>query len=94
VKNLTPRSLMSHTSSADDGFGFSGYAPRESRQRFVPTRQSYIAAVVLPNERTFASGLTNLARNVSWAVGSSFAGLVMQNLAFSSCDRRRNEGRV
>jgi hypothetical protein len=30
----------------------------------VPTRQSYVAAVVLPNERTFASGLTNLARNV------------------------------
>jgi predicted MFS family arabinose efflux permease len=50
----------------------------------VPTRQSYVAAVVLPSERTFASGLTNLARNVFWAVGSSFAGLVMQNLAFSA----------
>src|SRR5215467_7022177 len=50
----------------------------------VPTRQSYIAAVVLPNERTFASGLTNLARNVWWAVGSGVAGLVMQNLAFSA----------
>lgn len=50
----------------------------------VPTRQSYVAAVVMPNERTFASGLTNLARNVFWAVGSSVAGLVMQNLAFSA----------
>jgi MFS family permease len=50
----------------------------------VPTRQSYVAAVVLPNERTFASGLTNLARNVFWAVGSTVAGLVMQNLAFSA----------
>jgi MFS family permease len=50
----------------------------------VPTRQSYVAAVVLPNERTFASGLTNLARNVFWAVGSSVAGLVMQNLALSA----------
>jgi MFS family permease len=50
----------------------------------VPTRQSYVAAVVLPNERTFASGLTNLARNVFWALGSSVAGLVMQNLAFSA----------
>lgn len=50
----------------------------------VPTRQSYVAAVVLPNERTFASGLTNLARNVFWALGSSIAGLVMQNLAFSA----------
>jgi MFS family permease len=50
----------------------------------VPARQSYVAAVVLPNERTFASGLTNLARNVFWAIGSSVAGLVMQNLAFSA----------
>ena len=50
----------------------------------VPTRQSYVAALVLPNERTFASGLTNLARNVFWAVGSSIAGLAMQNLEFSA----------
>jgi predicted MFS family arabinose efflux permease len=50
----------------------------------VPTRQSYVAAIVLPNERTFASGLTNLARNIFWAIGSSVAGLVMQNLAFSA----------
>ena len=50
----------------------------------VPTRQSYVAAVVLPNERTLASGLTNLARNVFWAVGSMVAGIVMQNLAFSA----------
>jgi len=50
----------------------------------VPTRQSYVAAVVLPNERTFASGLTNLARNAFWALGSTIAGLVMQNIAFSA----------
>ena len=50
----------------------------------VPTRQSYVAAMVLPNERTFASGLTNLARNLFWAVGSSVAGLVMQNVTFSA----------
>jgi predicted MFS family arabinose efflux permease len=50
----------------------------------VPARQSYVAAVVLPNERMFASGLTNLARNVFWAVGSSVAGLVMQHVAFSA----------
>ncbi len=50
----------------------------------VPTRQSYVAAVVLPNERTFASGLTNLARNLFWAVGSSVAGFAMQNLAFAA----------
>lgn len=50
----------------------------------VPTRQSYVAAVVLPNERTFASGLTNLGRNIFWAVGSSVAGLVMQDVIFSA----------
>lgn len=50
----------------------------------VPTRQSYVAAVVRPGERTFASGITNLARNVFWAVGSSLAGFLMQNVAFSA----------
>ena len=50
----------------------------------VPTRQSYVAAVVLPNERTFASGITNLARNIFWAIGSSVAGFFMQSVAFSA----------
>jgi len=50
----------------------------------VPTRQSYIAAVVRPEERTFASGITNLTRNVCWAIASSVAGLAMQNVAFSA----------
>jgi len=50
----------------------------------VPTRQSYVAAVVRPEERTFASGITNLSRNVCWAVGSSLAGVTMQSVAFST----------
>jgi MFS family permease len=50
----------------------------------VPTRQSYVAAIVLPTERTFASGIANLARNIFWAVGSSVAGFLMQNVAFSA----------
>ena len=50
----------------------------------VPTRQSYVAALVRPSERTLASGITNLARNVFWAVGSSAAGFFMQNVAFSA----------
>ena len=50
----------------------------------VPTRQSYVAAVVLPNERTFASGITNLARNIFWAIGSTVAGFFMQSVAFSA----------
>jgi len=50
----------------------------------VPTRQSYVAALVKPNERTFASGATNLARNVFWAAGSGAAGFLMQTLSFSA----------
>jgi MFS family permease len=50
----------------------------------VPTRQSYVAALVRPSERTFASGVTNLARNVCWAVGSATAGLLMQIFTFSA----------
>ena len=49
----------------------------------VPTRQSYVAAVVAAEERTFASGVTNLTRNVSWAAASSVAGVLMQEVAFS-----------
>ncbi len=50
----------------------------------VPTRQSYVAALVRPSERTLASGITNLARNVFWAVGSAAAGFLMQTLTFSA----------
>jgi hypothetical protein len=43
----------------------------------VPTRQSYVLAVVRPDERTVASGVTNLVRLGAWAVAPSFAGLIM-----------------
>jgi MFS family permease len=49
----------------------------------VPTRQSYVMAVVKPAERTFASGVTNVTRNVAWAVGPSVAGAVMQHVALA-----------
>jgi MFS family permease len=45
----------------------------------VPTRQSYVLAVVEPNERTFASGITNLVRLGAWAVAPWFAGSLMQS---------------
>ena len=50
----------------------------------VPTRQSYVAAIVSPSERTFASGITNLARNLFWAIGSGVAGVMMQAVTFST----------
>lgn len=49
----------------------------------VPTRQSYVMAIVRPSERTFASGVTNVTRNVAWAVGPSLAGTVMQHVALA-----------
>jgi len=45
----------------------------------VPTRQSYVLAVVQPEERTFASGVTNLVRLAAWAVAPAFAGALMNN---------------
>lgn len=47
----------------------------------VPTRQSYVMAVVRPEERTVASGVTHLVRVGAWAVAPSFAGLFMQGLS-------------
>ena len=43
----------------------------------VPTRQSYVMAVVEPDERTLASGITNLVRLASWAIAPAIAGAVM-----------------
>ncbi len=47
----------------------------------LPTRQSYVMAVVEPRERTLASGVTNLTRLAAWAVAPSFAGFIMNSLA-------------
>jgi MFS family permease len=47
----------------------------------VPTRQSYVLAVVRPEERTVASGVTNLVRMAAWAVAPSFAGLLMAGVS-------------
>lgn len=50
----------------------------------VPTRQSYVMAVVPAPARTYASGMTNLARNAGWAVGPLLGGAVMQQLALAA----------
>jgi MFS family permease len=47
----------------------------------VPTRQSYVMALVGPEERTFASGVTNLVRTSAWAVAPAFAGRLMESVA-------------
>ena len=50
----------------------------------VPTRQSYIVAVVKEEERMRAAGVTNLTRGVAWAVAPAFAGSLMRNLSLSA----------
>src|SRR5919109_1684521 len=50
----------------------------------VPTRQSYLAAVVQPHERVYASSVTNLTRTGAWALSASVAGALMQHVAFSA----------
>ncbi len=49
----------------------------------VPTRQSYVMAVVKPEERTFASGITHLVRLGAWAVAPAFAGVLMQGTSLA-----------
>ena len=47
----------------------------------VPTRQSYVMAVVRPEERTVASGATHLVRLAAWGVAPAFAGVFMKDAA-------------
>jgi MFS family permease len=49
----------------------------------VPTRQSYVMAIVPPEQRAFASGVTNATRTVAWALGPAIAGFVMQHVVLA-----------
>ena len=49
----------------------------------VPTRQSYVMAVVRPQERMFASGITHLVRLSAWAIAPAFAGMLMQTASLA-----------
>lgn len=49
----------------------------------VPTRQSYVMAVVRPEERTFASGVTHLVRLGGWALAPAFAGWLMRGTSLA-----------
>ena len=53
-------------------------------QMDVPTRQSYIVAVVEEDERTAAAGITNISRNIAQSVSPSLAGYILQSLSFLS----------
>lgn len=49
----------------------------------VPTRQSYVMAVVRPEERTVASGATNLVRLAGWAVAPAIGGALMEGVSLA-----------
>ncbi|MFY3741070.1 MAG: MFS family permease [Candidatus Nitrosomirales archaeon] len=53
-------------------------------QMDVPTRQSYIVAIVKPEERTAVAGITNLSRNIPFSVSPTLVGYSFQfvSLAF------------
>ncbi|MEX1072871.1 MAG: MFS transporter, partial [Chloroflexota bacterium] len=49
-------------------------------QMDVPTRQSYTMAVVDPDERSAAAGVTNIARSIGAAVSPSLATPLVQSV--------------
>ena len=51
-------------------------------QMDVPTRQSYVMAVVAPHERTAAAGLTNVARSAATAFAPTLTGYAFSVAAF------------
>ncbi len=53
-------------------------------QMDVPTRQSYIVAVVSEEERTPAAAITNISRNISQAISPSLTGSILQLLPLLS----------
>jgi MFS family permease len=52
-------------------------------QMDVPTRQSYIVAVVNEEERTAAAGITNISRNISQAISPSLTGVIINTFTLS-----------
>ena len=55
-----------------------GRLPKPSMKQFTPPM-----AVVKPEERLYASGVTSIVRLASWAVAPSFAGLFMQGVSMA-----------
>ena len=76
-----PTSLLLFTIVATEDFAWAAFffLVREALNEMdVPTRQSYVMAVVAPRERLAASGMTSLVRSVGWASAPMLAGVMMQ----------------
>jgi MFS family permease len=50
----------------------------------VPTRSSYLAAIVRPEERTSANSIASLVRLIGWAIGPLLAGVLAQHVAVAA----------
>jgi len=82
-----PSSLLLMTIPFMDSFALAAafFLLREGLSEMdVPTRQSYLMAMVRPEERTFAGGVTNLARMSARAVSPVLAGGAMQALTLGT----------
>jgi MFS family permease len=77
--------LMAAPAAASGTLAAALFLGRESLVEMdVPTRQSYVMAIVPPHRRTYASGVTNLTRTIGWAVGPPIAGVVMQYVVLAA----------
>ena len=76
-----PSSLLLFTIVASGDFAIAAFLflLREGLNEMdVPTRQSYVMAVVRPEERLAAAGMTSLVRSGGWAAAPAIAGWLMQ----------------
>jgi len=81
VYTHVPSSLLLFTIVASDSFEVAAalFLLREALNEMdVPTRQSYVMAVVRPGERLAAAGITSLVRSGGWAAAPVLAGVMMQ----------------
>jgi MFS family permease len=77
--------LMAAPAAASGGVAAALFLGRESLVEMdVPTRQSYLMAIVPSDRRTYASGVTNLTRTIGWAIGPPIAGVVMQYVVLAA----------
>jgi MFS family permease len=53
-------------------------------QMDVPTRQSYVMAVVDPDERSAAAGITGIARTTGAAISPSFSSVMMASVGYAA----------
>lgn len=75
-----PSSLLLFTIVAADDFVVAAalFLVRQGLNEMdVPTRQSYVMAVVRPEERLATAGITSLVRSGGWAAAPVFAGMMM-----------------